>query len=369
MNWVKRLMWISAIVSIAVSLFAIGVVVGVQAQDSTGRLDPLPAGAPYQPNTAELSLNQLYEEAILSVVNIAVVKTNALGEGSGFVIDAQGHIVTNNHVAENAQYIEVTFADGTIREAEVVGRDPDSDLAVIKIDPSGLNLVPVTLGDSDQVFVGQQVLAIGNPFGQSFTLTTGVVSALDRSLTADSNFSIPEIIQTDAAINPGNSGGPLLDMSGNVIGVNTAINTESGSNSGVSFAVPSNAVRRIVPYLIQNGYYEHTWLGISGNTLRPEQIEAMNLPADTKGVLVGEIQRGGPAADAGLRGSTSEIRTSLGRLSVSGDIITAINGTPIASMSDLVSFLDNTQPGDRVTVTIIRDGTIQTVEITLEARP
>ncbi|MBZ0316188.1 MAG: trypsin-like peptidase domain-containing protein [Anaerolineae bacterium] len=369
MNVMKRLMWVSVIVMVCASVFAIGVVVGVQAQDNRSRLDPLPSGAPYQPNTIELSLNQLYEQAIQSVVNISVVKANAFGEGSGFVIDTDGHIVTNNHVAEGAQYIEVTFADGTIREASVVGRDPDSDLAVIKIDPSGLTLYPVTLADSDQVFVGQQVLAIGNPFGQSFTLTTGIVSALDRSLTAESNFSIPEVIQTDAAINPGNSGGPLLDMSGNVIGVNTAINTESGSSSGVSFSVPSNTVRRVVPYLIQYGSYEHTWLGITGNTLRPEQIEAMNLPADTKGVLVGDLQRGGPAADAGVRGSSNEIRTSLGRLSISGDVITAINGTPVASMSDLVSFLDTTQPGDVVIVTIIRDGATQNIEITLEARP
>ncbi|MBI5930976.1 MAG: trypsin-like peptidase domain-containing protein [Chloroflexi bacterium] len=369
MNMMKRLMWTSIIVMVFASVFAIGVVVGVQAQDNRSQLDPLPAGAPYQPNTAELNLNQLYEQAILSVVNISVVKPNAFGEGSGFVIDAEGHIVTNNHVAENAQYLEVTFADGTIREATVVGRDPDSDLAVIKIDPTGLTLHPVTLGDSDQVFVGQQVMAIGNPFGQSFTLTTGVVSALDRSLTAESNFSIPEVIQTDAAINPGNSGGPLLDMSGNVIGVNTAINTESGSNSGVSFSVPSNTIRRVAPYLIQYGSYQHTWLGITGNTLRPEQIEAMNLPADTKGVLVGELQRGGPAANAGIRGSTNEIRTSLGTLSVSGDVITAINDTPITSMSDLISFLDTTHPGDKVTVSIIRDGKTQTVDITLEARP
>ncbi len=369
MNMMKRLTWMSVIVMVFASVFAIGVVVGVQAQDNRSRLDPLPAGAPYQPNTTELSLNQLYEQAIQSVVNISVVKSNAFGEGSGFVIDNEGHIVTNNHVAEGAQYMEVTFADGTIREATIIGRDPDSDLAVIKIDPTGLTLRPVTLGDSDQVFVGQQVLAIGNPFGQAFTLTTGIVSALDRSLTAENNFSIPEVIQTDAAINPGNSGGPLLDMSGNVIGVNTAINTESGSNSGVSFSIPSNTVRRIVPYLIQYGSYDHTWLGITGNTLRPEQIEAMNLPTGTKGVLVGELQRGGPAADAGIRGSDNQIRTSLGRLSISGDVITAINGVSVTSMSDLISFLDTTQPGDNVVVTIIRDGATQNVQITLEARP
>jgi serine protease Do len=369
MNSMKRLLWLGVILCVFVSVFAIGVVVGVQAQDNRNRLDPLPSGAPYQPSSSEQSLNQLYEQAIQSIVNVYVLTGFGAGEGSGFVIDANGHIVTNNHVVETAEYIEVTFEDGTIREAQVIGRDPDSDLAVIKVDPNGLNLQPATLADSDLVFVGQQVLAIGNPFGQSFTLTTGIVSALDRSLSADNNFSIPEIIQTDAAINPGNSGGPLLDMSGNVIGVNTAINTESGSNSGVGFAVPSNTVRRVVPYLIEYGRYEHTWLGIRGGVLRPEQIEAMNLDPNTRGVMVASVEQGGPAFNAGLRGSNNEIRTSIGDFSINGDVITAINDVAVRDMSDLIGYLDNTQPGDIVTLTIIRDGQVQSISITLEARP
>jgi S1-C subfamily serine protease len=230
----------------------------------------------------------------------------------------------------------------------------------------------LAFADSDQAFVGQEVMAIGSPFGagQAFTLTTGVVSGLDRSLQTEDRFSIPELIQTDAAINPGNSGGPLLNDAGQVIGVNSAILSESGSASGVGFAIPSNTVRRIVPYLIERGEYQHSWLGISGNELDSDQREAMNLSDDVHGVMVNDVASYGPAGKAGLQAATRQITTPFGRLYVGGDIITAINDTPIAGMSDLISYLeDNTQPGDNVTLTVLRDGTTKQIDVELTQRP
>jgi len=343
----------------------------VQAQDSeTARLALLPAGATYQPRAEEVSLAQMYQEVTPSVVYVSVVTRFGGGTGSGFVIDEEGHIVTNNHVVESAEYISVTFVDGTILEAELVGRDPDADLAVIKVDPAQAPLKPVTFADSSEAFVGQQVYAIGNPFGQEFTLTQGIVSALDRSLQNEDSFSIPELIQTDAAINPGNSGGPLLDADGRVIGVNTAIMSESRSASGVGFAIPSNTVRRIVPYLIAEGSYTHSWLGIAGATLLPEQREAMGLGEDVKGVIVSEVTRGGPAQKAGLSGAQQTITTPFGRLAVGGDIITAVNDKPIEKMSDLITYLEaNTLPGDTITLRVLRGTETVEIPVTLQPRP
>ena len=359
------------IVLVALTVGAVASVWSVQAQGGgTDRLAALPAGAPYTPAEDELRVARMYEAVTPSVVHISVVMRGGGGTGSGFVIDTDGHIVTNNHVVEGAQYIEVTFVDGTILQAELVGRDPDADLAVIKVDPKKVTLKPVTFADSNDVFVGQRVYAIGNPFGQDFTLTQGIVSALDRSLQNEKNFSIPELIQTDAAINPGNSGGPLLDADGRVIGVNTAILSGSRSASGVGFAIPSNTVRRIVPYLIAHGKYEHSWLGIAGTTLLPEQREAMGLADDVRGVLVSEVTRGGPAQKAGLIGSVRTITTPFGQLAVGGDVIVAVNDTPIEKMSDLISYLEvNTLPGDKITLRVLRSGMTLDIPVTLEPRP
>lgn len=333
-------------------------------------LSPLPAAATYQPNAIEQQTAALYQKATTSVVYISVVTRTGAGTGSGFVIDTDGHIVTNNHVIENAVYIQATFVDGESVEAELVGRDPDADLAVIRVDPSAVRLQPIAFADSDKVFVGQQVFAIGSPFGQDFTLTSGIVSGLDRSLQNANRFSIPQLIQTDAAINPGNSGGPLLDWDGNVIGVNTAILSESNSNSGVGFAIPANTVRRIVPYLIERGSFEHSWLGIAGSTLLPAQREAMDLSADVKGVLVSEVTARGPAARAGLSGATATVMTPFGRLAINGDIITAVNGEPISQMNQLITYLEtHTLPGDVITLTVLRNGRTVEIPVTLQARP
>ena len=225
------------------------------------------------------------------------------GEGSGFAWDDQGHIVSNYHVIVNADTVTVVLADGTELEAQVLGGDPDSDLAVLGVSTAKVVLQPIPLGDSDDLQVGQMVSAIGNPFGQEFTLTSGIVSALGRTIrSGNSLFSIPEVIQTDAAINPGNSGGPLLDRQGQVIGINTQIITRSGSNAGVGFAVPINTAKQVIPVLIEEGRYEYAWLGISGNDVDAEVAELMDLPEGTRGALVVEVTNDGPADEAGLVG-------------------------------------------------------------------
>jgi len=342
-------------------------VVGAQ---TTTRLEPLPSASVYQPNAQEQALNAVYDTVTQSVVNINIVTSNGSGSGSGFVIDTNGHIVTNNHVIEGARFIQVRFADDTSLSAELVGRDPDSDLAVIRVNTSSVNLVPLELADSETAFVGQSVMAIGSPFGQDFTLTTGIVSAIDRSIAADGNYNIPDVIQTDAAINPGNSGGPLLDLNGRVIGVNTAILSRTNSGSGIGFAVPSNQVRRVVPYLIANGEYQHSWLGISGSTLQVEQRNVMELPDDMRGVMVASVANDGPAARAGLRGTQEGLNTQFDILPLNGDIITSINGVPIGSMSDLISYLaGNTLPNDTITMQVYRQGQLFDVPVTLGVRP
>jgi 2-alkenal reductase len=361
-----------AILIVATALLA-GVAIGVVAQEQSDAIAPFGEVIHYAPNQDELELSQVYQSVVGSIVNVTIAANRqGVGNGSGFVIDTDGHIVTNNHVVENADYIDVSFVNGLRVEAELVGRDPGADVAVIKVDPNtpGLTLQPVAFADSDEVFVGQEVLAIGSPFLQDFTLTTGIVSATDRNIDAVDRFTIPKVIQTDAAINPGNSGGPLLNWAGQVIGMNTAILSASGTGSGVGFAVPANTVRRIVPYLIQDGEYRHAYLGITGAPLLPPLREELNLPADFNGVMVGAVIPDGPAAQAGVAGATAQIITPYGRLPVDGDIITAIDGQLVVQMNDLIEYLEaNTQPGSTVTLSIWRDGQQMDVPVTLQERP
>lgn len=293
------------------------------------------------------------------------------GEGSGFVWDTSGHIVTNYHVVQNAEKVEVIFFDGVTVPAEVIGTDPDSDLAVLRVDRPAEALRPVELGDSDAVFVGQRAIAIGNPFGQEWTLTVGVVSALGRTLpSGTSQFSIPEMIQTDAAINPGNSGGPLLDGNGRVIGVNTMIISNFRVSSGVGFAIPVNIVKRVVPVLIEEGHYTYAWLGIRGRALERGIAEAMGLAPEQRGALVIEVVQGSPAARAGLRGSSKTIKLDGASVEIGGDVIVAIDDQPVRSMDDLIVYLvKETRPGQKVTLTILREGREQRIEVTLGERP
>jgi len=297
------------------------------------------------------------------------------GSGSGFVYDKQGHIVTNFHVIENAEQLLVTLASGQVYEADLVGSDPTNDLAVIHID-AGDNLPePMVLGDSQQLRVGQFVLAIGNPFGLEQTLTTGVISALGRVIESpeDDRF-IGEAIQTDAAINPGNSGGPLLDLRGYVIGVNSQIISPSRASAGIGFAVSANTVQRVVPELISRGYYPHPWLGTQMLSLTPAIAELfrqadMKVPVDA-GLLVIETIRDGAAEKAGLQGGQRLVRIGQFRVPLDGDIIVAIDGEPINNFEEFTVYLETqTIVGDTVQVTVIRDGEELTVPVVLEERP
>ncbi|MFH1927628.1 MAG: trypsin-like peptidase domain-containing protein [Chloroflexota bacterium] len=338
----------------------------------------------------ELLIN-LYKRVNPAVVNIRVVKLvespeipdwpegedfYQQGQGSGFVLNTDGYIVTNNHVISGAEEVDVVFHDGTIVSASIIGTDPDSDLAVLQVDVSPDWLTSVELGNSDELQVGQRAVAIGNPFGLNGTLTVGIISGLGRTLPlghiseqVGGRFSIPEVIQTDAAINPGNSGGPLLDSYGAVIGINTAINSEGGTNSGVGFAVPVNTIKRVIPRLISEGYYPYPWLGITGRDLSQIDVDAMDLPVD-RGALVVAVTPDGPADLAGIRAGDEEYETKYGKLLVGGDVITAIDDSPVQDFDDLLEYLlSETRPGQRVLLTIIREGEELSVPVVLQERP
>ncbi len=300
------------------------------------------------------------------------------GQGSGFVWDLDGHIVTNHHVVTGADKIEVMFYDGTIVPAELVGSDANSDLAVIKVDVSPDFLQPVQVADSDEVKVGQLAIAIGNPYGLENTMTVGIVSALGRTIpttetstgTSGGYYSIPDIIQTDAPINPGNSGGVLVNNLGQVIGVTAAIESTSGSNAGIGYAIPANIVTRVVPGLIEDGSYQHPYLGISGMSLTPDLAEGMDLPAEQRGALVIEVTPDGPADEAGLRGSDQQFVLEGQTYLIGGDVVTAMNGEPVKEMDDLIAYLfSHTEVGQQVTLSIIRDGKASEIEVVLGARP
>lgn len=301
----------------------------------------------------------------------------AVGQGSGFVWDKDGHIVTNNHVIEGANRIQVTFSDGTVAEASLVGADPDSDLAVIKVDLPDEKLLPVTVADSDQARVGDLVIAIGNPFGLNGTMTVGIISALERSVPASelgfqigANYRIPDVIQTDASINPGNSGGVLVNTEGQVVGVTFAIESPVRANSGVGFVIPSSIVKRVAPALIEKGVYEHPYLGISGISLTPDLAKAMNLDAGQRGALVSTVVPDGPADKAGLLPSEDETTIDGLQVNVGGDVIVGFQGMPVLEIDQLISYLSSQgQVGQRVTLDILRDGKQQSLEVTLGARP
>lgn len=299
-----------------------------------------------------------------------------VGQGSGFVYDSEGHIVTNYHVVGEADEVMVTFSDGLSLSAELVGGDPDSDLAVIKVESLPDRVAALPLGDSEGLRVGQAVAAIGNPFGLEGSMTTGIISALGRTLPSQARtlggnrFSIPNVVQTDAAINPGNSGGPLLNLAGEVVGVNTAIESSSGQYSGVGFAVPSNTVERVVPVLIEEGGYRHPWLGISGMDLIPFVREAMDLGTDQRGVLVVTVIEDSPAEEAGLQGSDAEVQENGRTLRVGGDVIVGIDAVTVQDFDDLLSYLsEETQVDQEVELQVLRDGEQLNIPVTLGERP
>jgi serine protease Do len=295
------------------------------------------------------------------------------GQGSGFVWDEFGHIVTNAHVVEGADQVQVRFSDGTATIAEVIGADNHSDLAILRIVPDGYTLVPVARGNLDEMEVGMRVAAIGNPFGFEGTLTSGIISAIGRSIPALTSFSIPEAIQTDAVINPGNSGGPLLNERGEVIGVNAQIRVSQLSNTGIGFAIPITIVERVVPALIAEGRYEHSYIGVSGSTFSPICAEALGLPMSIRGAYVSDVLPGTPAARAGLRGASEPVATNLVGVcptQMGGDLIIRINGQPVTRFDDILVYLErNTSPGERIVITVLRNGEERDIEVTLAARP
>ena len=313
---------------------------------------------------------EIYNQTRNSVVLISVTSPTGAGTGSGWVYDSDGHIITNNHVVEDATSIQVTFQTGNILEAELIGRDPYSDMAVIKVEaPQGL-LHPLEVGISSELLVGETAIAIGNPFGLANTMTVGVISAIGRQMDATGGYVIVDVIQTDAAINPGNSGGPLLNLQGEVIGMNTAIISRSADFSGIGFAIPSDTVTREVNSLIEDGEYEHPWLGISGYNLFPDMAEAMGLDRDTHGTLVAAVIEDGPADDTGIQGSSDTAVINGVPFDIGGDIIIGVEGLTLDSFYELQVYLTrNTKPGDTVKLTIIRDGDVMDVDFTLGRRP
>jgi 2-alkenal reductase len=325
------------------------------------------------------ALADLYDAVAPSVVSIRVVVDAPMidilpdipqqqGQGSGFIFDADGHIVTNNHVVEGAQEVTVVFYDGTWADAEVVATDPQADLAVLKVTPpAGLTWNPLPLATGVDLRVGHSVIAIGNPYGLESTMTTGIVSATGRSFPVggfgENRYTLPDVIQTDAAINPGNSGGPLLNLDGQVVGVNFAIESNTGANSGVGFAIPVSIVEKVVPALIAEGSYTYPYLGLSGTSVGPEVARELELENTQLGAYVATVIPGGPADEAGIVAADPD--TNQG-----GDIIIAFNGEPVRSFDDLVAALiTTTKPGDAATLRVLRDGEEMDVTITVGERP
>lgn len=346
------------------------------------------------------SLTDIFKKVENSVVQITskasnpndmqtIINGNPLGSdstrlGSGFVYDLQGHIVTNSHVVNGAKTVDVTFVDGDVYTATVIGDDPFGDIAVLQISDNftAENAVPLIVGNSSDLQVGERIISIGNPFGLSDTMTTGIISQVGRLLpNPDTGFSIPNGIQTDAAINPGNSGGPLLNLQGQIIGINTAISSSTGEFSGIGFAIPSNAITRIVPALIQRGNYDHPWLGISGTSITPYIAQSAALPRNYKGVVIASVQPASPADKAGIQAMTQDTTsaaagTILGSNPLSatphiGDIIIAIDGLPVKHIDDIVNYIDmHKSVGDTVKLTVNREGhKLMDLNATLEARP
>ena len=338
---------------------------------------PFATVAPLSLSVQEQALAALYNRTRPGVVNVDVIvgpsndqlAPQGQGSGSGFVWDKNGYIVTNNHVVANARTVRVTLWDDTSVTASVVGVDPDADLAVLQIKVPAEKLIPLELGDSDQVRVGQTAIALGNPFSVGTSMSMGIVSAVGRSIPGLTAFQIPDAIQTDAPINPGNSGGPLLDAAGRVIGVNAQIRSETRANSGVGFAIPVNIVKAVVPDIINTGKHAWPWLGLSGLTVT-QQVADANKLKDPAGAYIDSIVAGGPAAKGGVKGSTGAQPSPEGNIPTGGDVVTAVDGQPVRHFDDLLRYVSTkARVGQTVELTVLRDGKETKLKITLEERP
>jgi len=349
-------------------------------ENSSPVIAPAALARPASNSSQGLTVHDIYQrdaDGVAFIRSTIVQKTQSVfgfpqqqsseATGSGFLIDNDGHILTNAHVVSGAQKVEVQLGNGAEQQAQVVGSDPSSDIALLKVDNTeGAN--PLPLGDSSKVQVGDPVVAIGNPFALDRTVTSGIVSALQRQIQAPNGFSISDVIQTDAAINPGNSGGPLIDGAGQVIGINSQIESQSGGNEGVGFAVPIKTAADVVSQLENGGQVHQAYLGISGGDITPEIAHALNLPV-TQGVLIERVLSGGPADDAGIKGATGQATISGQTFPVGGDIITKVDGKPITGMDDVVSAVNDHKPGDEITLTIFSGGQQKDVTVKLGDRP
>jgi S1-C subfamily serine protease len=347
---------------------------------------PLPEPAAQQSSGKGLTVNQIYRADAPGVVFVQAQQApkpaspldpfggsgGGTATGSGFVIDHSGHILTNAHVVEGAQKIEVTLGstDGSAPvSAQVVGKDPSTDVALLKVDVPSDQLHPVSLGDSSQVQVGDPVVAIGNPFGLDRTATAGIVSALQREIKAPNGFTINNVIQTDAAINPGNSGGPLLNAKGQVIGINSQIESPNGGgNVGIGFAVPINTVRQVAQQLLANGKVEHAFLGISGTDVTPQLADVLNLGV-SQGALVQSVVPNGPADKAGVKGGNATVTIEGQRVRAGGDVITEVDGQAMTGMTDVANAISQKHPGDQVELTLVHGSSKRTVTVTLGDQP
>ena len=334
-------------------------------------VEAAPITSPAARSSSALSVGEIYRRAGRGVVQITTTSSSGGGLGSGFVIDHEGHIVTNYHVIDGADSIRVNFEAGDSVDATLVGSDPSSDIALLKVDSAASSLYPLSLADSTKVQVGDPVVAIGNPFGLERTVTAGIVSALQRAVRAPNGFAIDQVIQTDAPINQGNSGGPLIDAHGQVIGVNSQIETggEATGNVGIGFAIPSDTVQTIVAKLLADGKVEHAYVGVTLQELDPAFAKALGLSTDS-GLLLQQVHAGSPAAKAGLHGGTEEsvVVDGVG-VAKGGDILVAVDGHKLGSIDDLRATLDKRAPGDTVTFEIIRGGKTQSVKVVLGQQP
>ena len=320
-----------------------------------------------------LSLIEIFEKSEPGVVRVNVQRNETSegigGIGSGFVFDKKGHIITNAHVVKDAIKVVVTFLDGRSYNAEIIGTDEFTDLAIIKVNADLVLLHPLSMGDSSNLKVGEQIAAIGNPFGLSGSMTSGIVSQLGRLLPSDAAYSIPDVIQTDAAINPGNSGGPLLNMRGEIVGINTAIQSGTGEFAGVGFSIPSQTVAKIVPTLIEKGEYKHPWIGISGRNIDPDMANVLNLK-DAIGFLIITVVDDSPASNAGLIGSDKTIEVEGVNYHIGGDIILSVDGIEVRKIDDILVHLQRAKTvGSEMILEILRDGRTTNVTIVLQERP
>jgi len=325
---------------------------------------------PIKKNLTLVELFKKTEQGVVKIETSVADVDDRKPVGSGFVYDILGHTITNAHVIENATKVTVTFLDGNQYNAEIIGADKFTDIAVIKVNEKPRLLHPLDIGDSSVLLVGEQVAAIGNPFGLSGSMTSGIVSQLGRLMySPDPGFSIPDVIQTDAAINPGNSGGPLLNMKGEVIGINTAIRSSTGEFTGVGFAVPSNTIKKIVHSLIEEGKYHHPWMGITGIDIDPDLAKMREL-GNAKGFLVVTVIDGHPADDAGLQGVSKTVEIDGKEYPIDGDIIISVDGKEVRKINDLLVHLQREKSvGDEMILGVLRDGDLMHLTLTLAERP